>query len=72
MRPPLYGRSVALLSAVASLGRVFGGPLAALIVKNLGWVQFYSWTFVLCFPGIVLLMLLKEKVSNYAHATADS
>ena len=61
----------ALLSAVASLGRVFLGPVAALMVENLGWVQFYLWSFVLCFPGILFLILLKDKVSLYAPATAD-
>jgi len=61
----------ALLSAVASLGRVFLGPMAALMVENLGWTQFYIWSFVLCFPGILLLMLLKEEVICHVHATAD-
>lgn len=58
----------ALLSAVASLGRVFLGPLAGWMVENIGWVQFYMWSFFLCFPGIIFLMLLKNKVSSYAHA----
>lgn len=61
----------ALLSAVASLGRVFLGPVAGFMVNNLGWAQFYIWSFVLCFPGIFFLLLLKDKVSNYVHATAD-
>ncbi|VVC76131.1 hypothetical protein AQUSIP_14360 [Aquicella siphonis] len=61
----------ALLSAVASIGRVFLGPLAALMVENLGWVQFYIWSFVLCFPGIFLLALLKDEVRFHAHAAAD-
>lgn len=61
----------ALLSAVASLSRVFIGPFAGLMVEQLGWVQFYLWTFVLSFPGIVFLILLKEKVLSYAHATVN-
>lgn len=61
----------ALLSAVASLGRVFLGPVAALMVENLGWAQFYIWSFVLCFPGILLLIFLKDEVIYHAHATAD-
>lgn len=61
----------ALLSAVASLGRVFLGPLAALMVDNLGWIQFYCWSFVLCFPGILLLVFLKDEVMVHAHAAAD-
>ncbi len=61
----------ALLSAIASLGRVFLGPLAGWMVENIGWVQFYAWSFVLCFPGIIFLLLLKEKVSSYVAATAE-
>lgn len=60
----------ALLSAVVSLPRVVLGPLAGLMVEHMGWVQFYIWSFALCFPGIIFLMLLREKVT-YAHATLD-
>lgn len=59
----------ALFSAVASLGRVFLGPVAAMIVKELGWVQFYVWSFVLCVPGLLLLISLKNEVLTNAEAT---
>ena len=61
----------ALLSAIASIGRVFWGPFAGLMVQNVGWVQFYIWSFVLCFPGIIFLLLLKEEVSSYAPVPAE-
>jgi PAT family beta-lactamase induction signal transducer AmpG len=61
----------ALLSAIASLGRVFLGPVAALIVKNTGWTQFYLCAFILSFPGIFFLMLLKNKVMPHASVTAN-
>lgn len=61
----------ALFSAAASLGRVFLGPVAALMVDNLGWMQYYLWSFVLCFPGIALLAFLKDEVMDHAPATAD-
>lgn len=61
----------ALLSAIASLGRVFLGPVAGVMVANLGWVNFFLWSFVLCFPGIIILTLLREKVTLYAYAPAD-
>lgn len=60
----------ALLSAFASLGRVFLGPVAGLLVARLGWPQFFIWSFVCCLPGIYLLILLKGRVSGYAHAIA--
>lgn len=57
----------ALLSAVASLARVFLGPVAAVMVAKFGWTQFFVWSFLLSFPGIFFLLLLKEKVMTYAH-----
>lgn len=61
----------ALLSAVASLGRVFLGPIAGIMVENMGWVQFYIWAFILSFPGIVLLMGLKSEVSSHAEVVSS-
>ncbi len=61
----------ALLSAIASLGRVFLGPFAAFMVENVGWIQFFIWSFVLCFPGILFLTLLKNEVLCNEHATAE-
>ncbi|MFZ2315329.1 MAG: MFS transporter [Gammaproteobacteria bacterium] len=61
----------ALLSALASLGRVFLGPLAGVLVLNLGWAPFFWWSFVLCFPGILFLMLLKKEVLEYAHVAVN-
>lgn len=61
----------ALLSAIASLGRVFLGPVAASIVSHIGWVDFYLWTVVLSFPGLLLLLLLKNEVASYAVLAAD-
>jgi MFS transporter, PAT family, beta-lactamase induction signal transducer AmpG len=40
-------------------------------VENLGWIQFYVWSFILCFPGILLLMFLKDEVMYHVHAAAD-
>jgi PAT family beta-lactamase induction signal transducer AmpG len=57
----------AFLSALASQGRVLLGPLASIMVGAIGWVSFYGWTFVLCFPSLFLLMLLRKKVSLYAE-----
>lgn len=61
----------ALLSAVASIGRVFLGPVAATIVQHAGWTDFYMIAFVVSFPGLVCLLLLKNEVYVYAPATMD-
>lgn len=60
----------ALLSALASAGRIFSGPIAALMVKHIGWVNFFGWTFILSLPGILLLTTLRSRVSiNHVEAT---
>lgn len=52
----------ACLSALFALGRVFAGPVAAKMVLYIGWVNFYWWAFVLSFPGIILLIALRNSV----------
>jgi PAT family beta-lactamase induction signal transducer AmpG len=56
----------ATFSAVASMGRVFLGPVAAVMVEKMGWMQFYMWSFILSFPGIIFLLFLKKEVYAYA------
>ncbi len=62
----------ALLSAVASLGRVFIGPVAALVVTRFGWTQFFTWSFILSFPGLILLLVMKEKVMTHVPVAQQS
>ncbi len=50
----------AVLSAITSLGRVYVGPLAAIIVKDLGWEVFYLLVFVLSFPGVIAVFGIKN------------
>lgn len=53
----------ALFSCVASLGRVYIGPIAGVMVEHMGWVEFYFWTFVSAVPSLAMLMWLKNKVN---------
>ena len=55
----------ALLSTFASLGRVFLGPVAAILVAHLGWVNFFIATAIICMPGIMLVGLIKQKATVY-------
>ena len=45
----------ALLTAVASLGRVFAGPPAGYLVDALGWPVFFALTFIIALPAIWIL-----------------
>jgi len=45
----------ALLTAVASLGRVVAGPPAGYLVELLGWPRFFALTFLIALPVLVIL-----------------
>lgn len=50
----------ALLSSLASLGRVIISPTAGFIVESIGWAAFYFLTFLVAIPGILLIISLKK------------
>ena len=54
----------ALLSALASLGRVFVGPLSGVLVDGMGWTVFFFTTFLFALPGLVLLWVMREVVNG--------
>jgi PAT family beta-lactamase induction signal transducer AmpG len=53
----------ALLSALASLGRVLFGPVTGELVAAIGWANFFFVTFVAALPGLWLLWLLRERLA---------
>ena len=61
----------ALLSALASLGRVFVGPPSGQIVAMLGWTQFYFITFLIALPGLMLLWYLHPVLRHYENAVPE-
>ena len=52
----------ALLSALASLGRVFVGPVSGVLVDEYGWLLFFLITFLAAIPGLVLLWKMRKYV----------
>lgn len=54
----------ALLSALAGLARTVIGPIAAVIVEHIGWAPFFVVTFTLGLPGLVLLRLMRDRVTT--------
>ena len=53
----------ALLSALASLGRVLFGPVTGELVAAIGWANFFLVTFVAALPGLWLLWLLRDQLA---------
>ncbi|MGR9092337.1 MAG: AmpG family muropeptide MFS transporter [Gammaproteobacteria bacterium] len=64
----------ALLTGLASLGRVFSGPVAGATVEAFGWAPFYIATAVAAVPAILILRRLRASIqrlderSSLAHA----
>jgi MFS transporter, PAT family, beta-lactamase induction signal transducer AmpG len=58
----------ALLSALASIGRVFVGPVAGYATDpkylGLSWAAFFFWAFVSAIPGLVLVWLLRGEIAR--------
>ena len=54
----------ALFTAVASLGRIFAGPLAGEFVEAYGWRDFFVATVCIGLIPIVLLMVLKSTIEE--------
>ncbi|MDQ5849172.1 MAG: MFS transporter [Pseudomonadota bacterium] len=52
----------ALLSALASLGRVYVGPLAGALAATYGWTWFFFFTFVVALPGVLMLWWQRERI----------
>ncbi len=52
----------ALLSALASLGRVFMGPPSGFLVKWVGWPEFFFITTLTALPGLVLLWWMRRRI----------
>jgi PAT family beta-lactamase induction signal transducer AmpG len=58
----------ALLSALASLGRILFGPLTGTLVESMGWANFFVLTFVAALPGLVVVWLMRREISAVEQA----
>ncbi len=52
----------AMLSAFASIGRVWVGPLAGVLAESIGWPTFFIVSTVLALPALVLLWAMRAAV----------
>jgi len=52
----------ALLSALASLGRVYVGPVAGALVVSYGWTWFFFLTFLIALPGVAMLWWIRARI----------
>lgn len=52
----------AVLSAVMAIGRVYVGPLAAILVQHWGWFNYYVFSVMIGAPGLVALWLIRKYI----------
>jgi len=52
----------ALLSAFASVGRVWVGPLAGVLAESIGWPSFFIVSTVFALPALLMLWWLRDSV----------
>ncbi len=60
----------ALLSAIASVARVFIGPIAGVMVEHLGWPNFFAWSLVVCVPGLIALWWVRHRIGTLSLQAA--
>ncbi len=61
----------ALLSAFASVGRVWVGPLAGVLAESIGWPAFFIISTVLAAPALVLLWWLRGAIGDLQRRPQD-
>ena len=59
----------ALLSAFASLGRVFIGPLTGVVAEQYGWDTFFLLSMVVALPGLALAWRLRQTIDEVDRRT---
>jgi PAT family beta-lactamase induction signal transducer AmpG len=58
----------AILSALASLGRVLFGPVTGALVEVMGWANFFVLTFVAALPGLWLVWRMRAQIAAVEQA----
>jgi PAT family beta-lactamase induction signal transducer AmpG len=62
----------ALLSAFASVGRVWVGPLAGVLASTIGWPTFFVISTLFALPGLVMLWWMRRAVRALESAPPPS
>jgi MFS transporter, PAT family, beta-lactamase induction signal transducer AmpG len=60
----------ALLSAFASVGRVWVGPLAGVLAESIGWPVFFIVSAIVALPALVMLWWMRDAVRALEHDPA--
>jgi len=62
----------ALLSAIASIARVFVGPFSGVIAEQMGWSGFFLTSLLIAAPGVWLVFHMRKKIDSIIHSSQNS
>jgi PAT family beta-lactamase induction signal transducer AmpG len=62
----------ALLSAFASVGRVWVGPMAGVLAESIGWPSFFVVSIIVGVPGLALLWWMRPSIDALDRPAPDS
>jgi PAT family beta-lactamase induction signal transducer AmpG len=54
----------ALFSALFGLARVIASPVSGYLVADVGWINFFMWTFIFALPGLGLVWFLRKQIED--------
>ncbi|MGL4766675.1 MAG: AmpG family muropeptide MFS transporter [Formosimonas sp.] len=52
----------ALLSAFATIGRIYVGPISGVLSETIGWPNFFIFATIMAIPGLWLLLRMRQRV----------
>lgn len=55
----------ALFSALSALPREILGPVSGYTVEHLGWISYFTITFIASFPGLIILWFLRKEITQH-------
>lgn len=70
--PNYTATQFALLTAFASVGRVFIGPVAGMIASHFNWPTFFIISLLMCLPGLALLWYLRQDITPSVPISVNS
>lgn len=70
--PNYTATQFALLTAFASVGRVFIGPAAGVIASHFNWPTFFIISLLMCLPGLGLLWYLRQDITPSVPISVNS
>ena len=52
----------ALLSAFATIGRIYVGPISGVLSETIGWPHFFIFATIMAIPGLWLLLTMRKRI----------